>query len=126
MEKILSDQLRTSEFSGLKSGLNIIALDHTTRWCQMEQLVSSGLESTAKDVERKEKVNQWLEMSKPVRKALGTGLKAARHPQEPCIILTRRIIACFHTVQHNRIWSGQHPYLEYVEQERAPYNSYRG
>ncbi|KAI6768499.1 hypothetical protein HG531_010688 [Fusarium graminearum] len=69
-ERILSDQLRVGE------GVNIIARDHAARWHQMEKLTADGIKNTAKDVERKESINQWLEMCKPLKEAVGTGLKA--------------------------------------------------
>ncbi|KAF5247118.1 hypothetical protein FAUST_970 [Fusarium austroamericanum] len=76
-EKILSDQLQVVE------GMNIIARDHTTRWHQMEKLTSDGIKNTATDVKRKDSVNQWLEMCKPLREAVGAGLKAVPQAAVP-------------------------------------------
>jgi Cdc6-like AAA superfamily ATPase len=49
----------------------------------MEQLVLNGLKNTAKDVNGKQNVNQWLDMSKPLREAVGTGLKAVPQAAVP-------------------------------------------
>ena len=42
----------------------------------MKRLTSKGLENTAKNSSQKQKVNQWLELSKPLREAVGAGFKA--------------------------------------------------
>ncbi|KAF0644051.1 hypothetical protein FPSE5266_20056 [Fusarium pseudograminearum] len=76
-ERILSDQLRVGE------GVNIISSNHATRWHQMEKLTSHGIQNTAKDVKRKDSVNQWLEMCKPLREAVGAGLKAVPQAAVP-------------------------------------------
>lgn len=78
-EKILSRYLQTdSSFEA-----NIISSDHATRWEQMKRLTSKGLENTAKDSSQKQKVNQWLELPKPLREAVGAGLKAVPQAAVP-------------------------------------------
>ncbi|KAF5579266.1 WD domain protein [Fusarium subglutinans] len=84
-EKILSSQLPT-EILPPDNGTavtNVIASDADVRWKQMERLVQFGLEKTANDADRKQKVNQWLEMIKPIRQAIDTGIKAAPEAAVP-------------------------------------------
>lgn len=62
---------------------NIIGSDHAIRREQMKRLTSKGLENIAKDSSRKQRVNQWLELSKPLREAVGAGLKAVPQAAVP-------------------------------------------
>ncbi|KAF5674656.1 heterokaryon incompatibility protein het-E-1 [Fusarium circinatum] len=84
-EKILSSQLPTEipPPDNDTAVTNVIASDANERWRQMERLVQFGLEKTAKDADRKQKVNQWLEMIKPIRQAIDTGIKAAPEAAVP-------------------------------------------
>ncbi|KAM0198449.1 hypothetical protein ACHAPI_003972 [Fusarium lateritium] len=78
-EKILTTYLSptTQTTQGSNGPQNLIDGDPTKRWKQMEQLVQEGLEKTAKDADRKEKVNQWISITQPLREAVSTGIKAA-------------------------------------------------
>ncbi|CAJ0544414.1 Ff.00g036040.m01.CDS01 [Fusarium sp. VM40] len=78
-EKILTTYLSpTTETTQESNGAqNLIHRDPAKRWKQMEQLVQEGLEKTAKDADRKEKVNQWITIIKPLQDAVSTGIKAA-------------------------------------------------
>ncbi|KAF4449999.1 WD domain protein [Fusarium austroafricanum] len=84
-EKVLSGQLQaeTSSPDNNADVTNIIASDPNARWRQMERLVQLGLEKTAKVVDKKQKVNQWLELIKPIRQAIDTGIKAAPQAAVP-------------------------------------------
>lgn len=78
-EKILSTYLSptTATTQDNHSPQNLINADPTKRWKQMEQLVQKGLEKSAKDADRKEKVDRWITITKPLREAVSTGVKAA-------------------------------------------------
>ncbi|PNP76753.1 hypothetical protein FNYG_09856 [Fusarium nygamai] len=84
-EKVLSSQLQPATVSsdGSADVPNIVASDPNARWRQMERLVQVGLEKTAKDADRKQKVNQWLEMINPLKQAISTGIKAAPQAAVP-------------------------------------------
>jgi hypothetical protein len=78
-EKILTTYLppTTETTQDNNDAQNLIYGDPAKRWKQMEQLVQKGLEKTAKDAERKEKVNHWITITEPLRGAVSTGVKAA-------------------------------------------------
>ncbi|KAF5979226.1 vegetative incompatibility protein het-E-1 [Fusarium bulbicola] len=84
-ETILSSQLPTEipPPDNVTAVTNVIASDADGRWRQMERLVQFGLEKTAKDAGRKQKVNQWLEMIKPIKQAIDTGIKTAPQAAVP-------------------------------------------
>ncbi|KAM0227480.1 hypothetical protein ACHAP5_012169 [Fusarium lateritium] len=73
-EKILSTYLSPTTQD---SDVAVIDGDPGKRWEQMKQLVQKGLEKTAKDADRKEKVNHWITIVQPLREAVSTGVKAA-------------------------------------------------
>jgi hypothetical protein len=78
-EKILTTYLSpTTETTQDNNGAqNRIDGDPAKRWKQMEQLVQKGLEKSTKDADRKEKLDRWITITKPLRDAVGTGIKAA-------------------------------------------------
>ncbi|KAH7236499.1 hypothetical protein BKA59DRAFT_487166 [Fusarium tricinctum] len=78
-EKILTTYLSpTTETTQDNNGAqNLIDGDPAKRWKQMEQLVQKGLEKSAKDADKKEKLDRWITITKPLRDAIGTGIKAA-------------------------------------------------
>ncbi|KAI6774889.1 hypothetical protein HG530_001647 [Fusarium avenaceum] len=78
-EKILSTYLlpTTATTQDNNDPQNLINADPAKRWKQMEQLVQKGLERSAKYADRKEKVDRWITITKPLREAVSTGVKAA-------------------------------------------------
>jgi hypothetical protein len=78
-EKILTTYLSptTETIQNNNGAQNLIDGDPAKRWKQMEQLVQKGLDKTARDAERKEKINHWITITQPLRDAVSTGVKAA-------------------------------------------------